>query len=314
MTIAGSGYDTPFKVTALRQDHQVATETAMIEYLEECRYEGKAPATLRTYRWALRRLVKGCPQLPVGPKEVRRVLADESLAWESRLGLRRDLSAFFSWAAREYGHSHPIQQLPRLKKRRTLPRVLTAEELQRLWDATETPRERALVALGLDNGLRIRETSALRRAAVDTRSCQVDGKTGPRRIPLSPQVHRLLMELGDGDHIWIGKRGPMTTWGVNQVYRRLFARAGIKGRKVGPHTLRHTFGTMYYRSGGNLRILQEIMGHQDLKTTMIYVHLAGRDVDADHAVHSPINSFDLAPMGGDGDGADPGIGQYGPRL
>ena len=311
MTFPYFGFDAPQPGPFAPRVQVVSTEVATAEYLETCRYEGKRPATLRTYRWALRRLAKVCSRLPVDPKDVRRVLADDKLALESRLGLRRDLSAFFTWTSIEYGHPHPIKQLPKMRRRRTLPRVLTAAELDRLWDAPATPREQALIALTLDNGLRIGEVATMHRPAIDVKSCLVDGKTGPRRVPLSPQVRELLMQVGDGDHLWVGKRGPMTTWGVNQIYRRLFARAGIKGRKVGPHTLRHTFATAYYRSGGKLPQLQEIMGHADLKTTMIYVHLAGSDVDDDHAIHSPVHSFALKSMGGRGGsaGSDSRAGQ-----
>lgn len=313
MTYSNLGFNAAYQGAFAFPVKIVPTEVAIAEYLEACRYDGKRPATLRTYRWALRRLARGCSTLPADPKEVRRVLADEKLMLESRMGLRRNLSAFFSWAAMEYNHPHPIKQLPRLKKRRTLPRVLTAEELQRLWDAPATPREQALVALTLDNGLRIGEIATLQRPSIDTKSCLVDGKTGPRRVPLSPQVRNLLMQVGEGNILWMGKRGPLTTWGVNQIYRRLFARAGIVGRKVGPHTLRHTFATTYYRGGGKLPQLQEIMGHADLKTTMIYVHLAGSDVDEDHSAHSPVHAFTLEPMGeliagGSRSGVKPGIG------
>jgi len=77
--------------------------------------------------------------------------------------------------------------------------------------------------------------------------------------------------------------------GVARWLGYLFARAGITGRKSkGPHILRHTFGTFYVRAGGSVSVLQLILGHEDLATTMIYVHLAGNDVKADHARHLPI--------------------------
>lgn len=290
----------------------VLLDIAVPEYLENLRYEGKSNSTLRTYRWALRRLAKVVSQLPVDPRDVRKTLADDKLALESRRGLRRDLSAFFSWACREYGFPHPMQNLPKLPGRKTLPKVLTAEELQRLWDVTETPREQALVALTMDNGLRIGEIGGLRRPDIDVKACLVDGKTGQRRVPLSPRVRELLMQIGDGDHLWVGKRGPMTPWGVNQVYRRLFIRAGLKGRKTGPHTLRHTFATLYYANGGKLAALQQILGHTSINTTMVYVHLAGRDVDEDHQAHAPVHALDLKPMGGGGIGGDFRTGQRSP--
>ena len=80
---------------------------------------------------------------------------------------------------------------------------------------------------------------------------------------------------------------------MKRVYNRLFRRAGITGSKLGPHTLRHTFGTSYIRSGGGVRQLQYILGHERIETTMIYVHLAGQDVQADHAKHSPARVMGL---------------------
>ena len=73
----------------------------------------------------------------------------------------------------------------------------------------------------------------------------------------------------------IGKQGkPLTHYGVKEVFLRLFEKAGIGGKKAGPYAIRHTFATWYLRNGGGVRQLQEILGHQSIETTMIYVHLA----------------------------------------
>ena len=87
-----------------------------------------------------------------------------------------------------------------------------------------------------------------------------------------------------GAFAWIGKQGkPLTHYGVKEVFLRLFEKAGIGGKKAGPYAIRHTFATWYLRNGGGVRQLQEILGHQSIETTMIYVHLAGLDIQADHA-------------------------------
>ena len=83
----------------------------------------------------------------------------------------------------------------------------------------------------------------------------------------------------------------MSYRGIQGTYKRILKGAGLTGQKLGPHLLRHTFATEYCRAGGNLRVLQEIMGHESIDTTMIYVHLAGRQVAEDHAVHSPVRSL-----------------------
>ena len=92
----------------------------------------------------------------------------------------------------------------------------------------------------------------------------------------------------------IGKQGkPLTHYGVKEVFLRLFEKAGIGGKKAGPYAIRHTFATWYLRNGGGVRQLQEILGHQSIETTMIYVHLAGLDIQADHARHSPVRTVGL---------------------
>lgn len=189
--------------------------------------------------------------------------------------------------------ANPMEKLDPLPRRRTLPRVLTRYEVGCLLDAAESRRDRALIQLPLDNGLRVGEIASLRWPGIGLDYAEVDGKTGKRRVPLSPSTKRLLLGLGDGEHVWTGRFGPLTRNGVQKVYRDLFAAAGLVGPKLGPHTLRHTFGTWYIRGGGNVKMLQEILGHSRLETTMLYIHLAGVDVAADHARHSPLRSLGL---------------------
>ena len=112
-------------------------------------------------------------------------------------------------------------------------------------------------------------------------------------MPVSGEVERMLGGIGDAQNIWVGARGPLTLDGVKRAYRRVFGQGGITGRKLGAHTLRHTFATFYLRSGGGVRQLQGILGHESITTTMIYVHLAGSDIRLDHALHSPARTLGL---------------------
>lgn len=127
------------------------------------------------------------------------------------------------------------------------------------------------------------------KSDLDSPLLRVHGKIGQRQVPISPELAELLVSLGNDDFFWTGPGGhPLTYWGVKNAFRRVFQRAGLKGPKLGPHTLRHTFATEYCRVGGNVRVLQSIMGHESLSTTMIYVHLAGLAVAQDHARCSPL--------------------------
>ncbi|MCH8831810.1 MAG: tyrosine-type recombinase/integrase [Chloroflexi bacterium] len=269
------------------------TAKAAAAFLVYCQYRDLRPKTMESYRWALRHLESHWEDLPTDSRQLLPVVGNRRLALESRRDLRRLLGRFFWWANQEFEVPDPTLALERLPRKKILPRVLTPDEVVTLWASCTTDRERGMVAVVLDCGARLGEVAGLVKGDLGPGYMRVSGKTGERQVPLSPSVQKLLQSLGDSQHIWMGRRGPMTRNGLQRTYQDLFKRSGLTGRKLGPHLLRHTFGTFYCRAGGNVRILQEIMGHQDLETTMIYVNLAGRDVAVDHARFSPITTLEL---------------------
>ena len=269
------------------------TAVLIDEFLVHCELRRLATKTLAKYRWALDRLVLRCPVIPVDEFELLPVLADQALGDTSQQILLNCLKSFFAWAKRTHDLPNPCDGLTLTRPRRRLPRVFTNDELGRLFEVADNERDQLLLLVILDCGLRLSEVANLHRNHVRDRWLVITGKVGERRVPVSQELEKRLEGLGTGDRIWIGPQGPLTVDGISQVYRRLCALAGITGPKVGPHTLRHTFGTLYIRGGGGVRQLQDIMGHTRIETTMIYVHLAGTDVLADHAIHSPVRSLGL---------------------
>jgi len=266
---------------------RISTAEARAAFLVYCNYLCLSPATIRVYGWATARLVKQCLSLPVSSSELLPVLGDPKDAVETRRDLRRILNRFFGWVEKTYGFPNPVLGTEPIRWRKQLPWVLTEEQIQRLFDVADSRRDRALLAVPLDNGLRVGEIANLTWPDIGDRQLAVEGKVGRRQVPLSIEVRRSLIGLGDGHHIWLGRKGPFTVEGLKQLYWWLFWEAGIRGKKVGPNVLRHTFATLYLRHGGNILMLQDIMGHENIKTTTIYLHLAGVDVSRDHATHSP---------------------------
>ena len=269
------------------------TAKAAAAFLVYCQYRDLRPKTMESYRWALRHLESHWEDLPTDSRQLLPVVGNRRLALESRRDLRRLLGRFFWWANKELKVVDATLELERLPRKKILPRVLTPDEVATLWASCTTDREHGMVAVILDCGARLGEVAGMVKGDLGPGYVRVSGKTGERQVPLSPSVQELLQRLGDSQYIWTGRRGPMTRNGLQRTYQDLFKRSGLTGRKLGPHLLRHTFGTFYCRAGGNVRILQEIMGHQDLETTMIYVNLAGRDVAVDHARFSPITTLEL---------------------
>ena len=263
------------------------------EFLQERVVRGLAVQTVDQYRWALTRLRKVASEMPETRREILPAMADPALSNESRRDLLKCLRRFSGWAERHYNIPNAAALIEPAPKRRNLPRVFTQAEIAQVLGAARSPRDRALILLVLDTGLRLGEVANLRSQDIKEGWLVVNGKTGVRQVPVSDEVRSMLLELCDGEHVWTGQRGPIERNGVNLAYRRTFKRSGLTGPKLGPHTLRHTFGTAYIRAGGGVRQLQYILGHSRIDTTMIYGHLAGLDVQADHAVHSPARVMGL---------------------
>ena len=261
------------------------------QYLGECKARGLKASTNLQNQWALVRLEKHCPELPCGTPDLVPIFDQPSLGLESRRDLRKCLRTFFAWAGERYSIPDPCKGLGRFPKSGLLPRILTNDELAQLLEAAELPRDRALLLTTLDCGLRLTEVAGLKRWGIRDGWLVVEGKSGARQVPVSPEVSELLRDIGEGEYVWMGRQGPLTRYGVQQVFKRMFIRAGVGGRKAGPHAIRHTFATLYLRAGGGVHHLQQILGHRSIETTMIYVHLAGNDVQADHAAYSPVRTL-----------------------
>ena len=84
----------------------------------------------------------------------------------------------------------------------------------------------------------------------------------------------------------------LKSWNVNQILQRPAEKAKITGVRCSPHTLRHTFATNYIRNGGDPFSLQQLLGHSDIKTCMIYVHMAGVALREAHAKFSPVDRME----------------------
>ena len=271
------------------------TSDAIADFLLECRARGLARGTIDQYLWALRRLEAECPEVPGRGRELLTVLGDPTLAPESRRDLVKCLRTFFQWCVRmDVLDFNPAGEIGALPYRRRIPRVLTNEEVRGLLSAAQSERDRIMVLLVMDCGIRLGELASLQHTSIRDNHLVVSGKVGDRMVPISQTVRARLEGQGDSVHIWMGQRGPLTRSGIQGVFKRLVRRAGIGTRKAGPHTLRHTFATTYIAGGGSVFALQQIMGHTRLATTQIYVTLAQSQVIADHAQHSPICTMNLA--------------------
>ena len=271
------------------------SEIATSLFLESRRSKRLSKVTIDTYGWALAKMVEMFPaELPEHSSDIQRLfIANSDLSDSSLRTIWERLNIFWSWAENEGICLNVMESVPAPVTRRKLPRILRRAEVHRLLGSVEVERDYAILATLLDTGMRIGELASMTRQSVGVEGVLVSGKTGDRMVPMSSDVMELVNRQGDERGLWVGLKGQLTDWGLQQIVRRNMRNAGFLPPKIGPHTLRHTFGTQYIVKGGDVFSLQRIMGHRRLETTMIYVNMSTELVAQQHRKFSPMADIEL---------------------
>lgn len=232
-------------------------------------------------------------ELGIQPRSQARILA----------GLR----AFFRYLRMErVVDTDPTElvEAPRVQDR--LPDVLTVEEIDAMTEAIdhskpESVRNHAIIETLYGSGLRVSELVGLQISRINfsERYLLVEGKGSRQRlVPLSDTSlglikdyleSRLSMNVrkGDEDILFLNRRGArLSRIMVFYIVKNLAEAAGIK-KNVSPHTIRHSFATHLLEGGANLRAIQEMLGHESIATTEIYVHLDRSHLREELLTHHP---------------------------
>lgn len=188
--------------------------------------------------------------------------------------------------------NNPVLTTRTPKQRRHLPTVLSVDEVLKLLNAVEgedpvSLRDRALLEVLYSTGMRANECATITISSLDMASglVRVFGKRRKERlVPLGSYAKlylfnylRVRSELGNPTHniVFVNVRGgPLTTRSIQRIVEK-YARKVLPYRDdISPHTLRHSFATHMLDGGADLRVVQEILGHEQLSTTQIYTHVS----------------------------------------
>ncbi|MDE6238286.1 MAG: tyrosine recombinase XerD [Muribaculaceae bacterium] len=234
-------------------------------------------------------------------------LRDMGIHARSQARLISGLRAFFKFMRLEgYIDSDPTAMIEFPYLGRTLPDVLSLEEIDNMIaaidpDKNESLRNEAIIETLYGSGLRVSELTSLRisRLYLEEGYMRIEGKGNKQRlVPLSPRASELIglymeqrlsgpVKPGNEDILFLNRRGAaMSRVMVFYMVRDLAAAAGID-KTVSPHTLRHSFATHLLEGGANLRAIQEMLGHESIATTEIYVHLDRSRLRAELMAHHP---------------------------
>ncbi len=272
------------------------TRQAIAEFIASRKAMGLTKKSIRWYAGMLEAFARLNKELPADPGRVEAFLGALNVSDETRHGYFRALRAFYGWISKRHALGNPMETIKAPRRRRKVPYSLTMAELGYLLVIPLERRNRALVNLLIDTGVRVHEAVSLVRDDILEETIIVCGKTGQREVPISGETRQMLLDLGTNP-VFRGSRGALTESGAYRIVRLAFEKAGIAARKWGPHTLRHTFGRQYIMAGGDLVSLQRILGHTDIKTTRIYAELDLRDITHQHHRFSPLK---IAQGGSDG--------------
>jgi site-specific recombinase XerD len=232
----------------------------------------------------------------------------------------RSARAFCNWlVSREFLERSPFDRVAFPKVGKPLIRMIEAEEFEQLLLACTPPgemgalvdraasRNRAILWVLYDTGIRLSELCGLREGDFDRRKGQiiVKGKgSKERRIALGLNCQRHLLyylekhradpeELADWgspdeDHLFLAEtRRAFTPNGVALLFVRLKKRVGITDKRISPHIFRHTFALRYLEEGGDPFSLQELLGHEDIATVKMYMHMNDKMIQGQKRKYSP---------------------------
>ncbi len=280
--------------------------------------KGLSPQTVEAYGFDLDKLMNYLETEGIGFTEVTYAELQSFLAELHDLGISptsqsrivSGIKSFFHFLKMEtFIEEDPTILLQTPRTGRKLPEVLTVEEIDSMISCINIDdplgrRNRAIIETLYGCGLRVSELVDLQLSQLflDEGYITVRGKGEKERIvPISPLATRLIAEYvatdrsdvkpkpGDENTLFLNRRGKrLTRQMVFMIIRDLAALAGIR-KTISPHTLRHSFATHLLEGGANLRAIQQMLGHESIATTEIYLHLDRTALRAQIRQHHPRN-------------------------
>jgi site-specific recombinase XerD len=252
--------------------------------VDDLRVRNYSPRTIEAYAGCVAQFARHFGRSPdlLGAEEVRSYqlhLLQRGVSWSR---FNQTVCALRFLYGKTLGRPEQVPLIPFGKRPKKLPCVLSPEEVGRLLDATQPGRERVMVQTAYACGLRLEELLHLQATDIDSSRMVVHVRQGKGRkdrlVPLSLQ---LLEELRaywrcHRPRTWLfpnrSGEGPLHAGTMQRQFRRVVQRAGLR-KPATMHTLRHSFATHLLEAGVDVLTLQKLLGHSQLSTTALYLHL-----------------------------------------
>lgn len=278
----------------------------IIDYLEYLKYERRVSVnTIDSYGENLLLLSNTLnkPLISLGKDDIRDFLSNIEKSERTKAHYLTVFNSFYKYLVfMDKLNINPCDGIKSPKLEKKLPSYLTREEIDKLFDIRLTKpidyRNKAMLEVLYATGTRISELINLELNQIDFEECviRVTGKGSKDRIvPLGNSAikalqdyiynYRVFLVKTENNYVFLNKNGgKISRQGFFKILRNLADSAGIK-KEVSPHTLRHSFATELLNNGADLRVIQELLGHENLETTEIYSHLQNKKIKDDYNNH-----------------------------
>ena len=248
-----------------------------------------SPHTLKAYLSSVRHFVKYYMRSPqdMGEKEVRdfllHLVRDRKASPATQDMYVNALKFLYTVTLKR---PEVVKDISHPKRPQTLPVILSPEEVLRIFEAIRSVKYKAIIATAYAAGLRVSEVCGLRIADIDSQRMRIHVRSGKgkkdRYVMLGESLLVLLRQSyqaarPQGEDLFPGQKpqSHITTTAVNKVLRQVIAETGLS-KRVTMHTLRHCFATHLLEAGTDIRILQVLLGHSSIRTTLRYTHITDR--------------------------------------
>lgn len=286
------------------------------DYFEHLQFErGLSKNTIVAYRRDLLKFHEICKKSPLisGGEEISFLLSNMHNTGQSARSQSRMLSSlrgFYTWAQEEkHIKQNPILLFENPRQNRTIPVVLSENEVQQILDAIPVneqfgTRDKAIMELLYACGLRVSEACELKLSLLRITEGYiiVTGKGNKQRlVPIHKEAIKsielyLKYERSNtkpnsksSDTLFLSNRGgSLSRQSIFIKLKRFAAMAGIK-KNISPHTMRHSFATHLIERGADLRVVQQLLGHESITTTEIYTHISAKHLRDKIAQYHPLN-------------------------
>lgn len=270
-----------------------------------------SPNTVASYCHDVSGLLEFCGKEPaaIGPEDIKAYLGKvtaDGLSKRSSARLVSSLRSFFDWCVQEGEiKDNPCDRVDAPKLGKYLPSVLSLQEVEAILESVDTrkasgKRDRAILEVLYGCGLRVSEAADLRISHVhfDEGFVDVVGKGDKQRlVPLGePAADAIRTYLEDRpapasraveDILFLNKFGkPLSRVSIFKMVKEQAMAAGVQ-KEISPHTFRHSFATHLIENGADLRIVQEMLGHESILTTELYTHIDTSTWHENVLVHHP---------------------------